>query len=577
MRHSLCLCLAHIVIMLCPFQLSAAQDIRDAKPVELSGGISVQHTYYQNLADTTRVDPLGHVLSGYLHTTLYGLVDLPFSFYLSRNTQTLSHPEMNRFGVSPRYKDLTIHAGYRMLRLSDYSFNGVQFLGTGLSYEPEERWWQGTFFYGRLLPAYSSVEITSADQDVALYDRYGYGGKMRFGRAKQHVSFLLFRAEDRYQAKEPVTDSIIGGSPQENLVLGLQGYHQLGARWLFQYDYCLSFFSPDITMPESPVHSYTYANNMPALFTPRLGSLYAHALSVDTRYASRQGRIGLVYRLIEPDYQSLGTAYQQNDNREIMLEAARQAVSWPWGIQLRAGLQENNLREDQQLTNRRVIASLGLQYAPGNWNLQIDHANYNTSTSPSSIAVRDTARYVQVSKNSLLSIQYRFHQPVGAALQYRFVFQTVDMLNENASYVTVQDNRIVNQMLSGQFRLEPLSLALMPAFHGVHYHLNDSMSNRSIQPLIRFSGRLLKETLQWQLQYAYRLYYSKDVLSEKGNQLQAGLTFRCAAQHTVQFRCSFTQRQRMGRSTGQLAFQSKGQGKNRDEIRATLQYNYRLP
>lgn len=541
---------------------NSSGDLRDARPLVVSGGVALQQTYFHSITDSLQNHQWGYVASGNFQTTIYGLIDLPVSFYLSRNTHSFSHPEMNRLGASPSYKALTLHAGYRMLRFSDYSLHGVQFLGLGLSYEPETSWWGGTVFYGKLQPAYASVY----GNDETHYDRYGYGSKIRLGREKHQVALILFRAEDDLQSVKSapdMSDTLLFELPKENFIAGLEGEHRIGDRLSLRYDYCLSLFSPDIRSPESPVYSYTYANNMAAFFTPRLGSSYAHAFSLQGRYAWDHGNAGIRYRQIDPDYKSLGTAYQQNDMREITMEGAGQSKNRLWNLFTRLGVQENNLGNDYLLTSRRLIGSVGLQYAPGQWSFHADHANYNTSTNPSSIAVRDTARYVQISKNSNFSAHYRRQGTLRSSLQYRFAYQTVDMLNENATQLQTQGNRISNHLLAYQLQAEALAMNVMPSFHQMQYRLNDTIENQSYTPSLRVSGNLFEQRMQWQLHYNYRMQYANKKLHEKASQWQVSIVFRHTSGHTLQLRFAYTLRRVM-------------QGDAREEVRAGIQYAYRF-
>src|SRR5690606_33606289 len=122
-----------------------------------------------------RQQPLGYSLSGTLNLSLYGW-SLPFSVAISRQGSTFSQP-FTRFGVSPEYKWVKLHAGHRNMRFSEFTLNNTTFLGGGMELRPKA--FRFSAMYGMLQPAQRADENRYG---VAQYKRMGYGALLGLGK-----------------------------------------------------------------------------------------------------------------------------------------------------------------------------------------------------------------------------------------------------------------------------------------------------------------------------------------------------------------------------------------------------------
>src|SRR5574343_198436 len=111
--------------MLCGCGL-LAQDLQHiAKEILLRfcGGLSVGANFYQVKGIEPRSKPFLWSLNGSPTLTIYG-VSLPFYFNIGAQNRTFSQP-FNQFGVSPKYKWLTLHGGWRSLQYSNFTLGGL--------------------------------------------------------------------------------------------------------------------------------------------------------------------------------------------------------------------------------------------------------------------------------------------------------------------------------------------------------------------------------------------------------------------------------------------------------------------
>src|SRR5882762_8583109 len=103
------------------------EQMLHARPVALSGNISLTSIFYKADGIPNRYLPFNYVIAGSPVLSLYGM-QIPVSFVIGRQQSSFSQP-FNQFGLSPSYKWVTIHAGYRSLVFSPYTLAGHTFLG----------------------------------------------------------------------------------------------------------------------------------------------------------------------------------------------------------------------------------------------------------------------------------------------------------------------------------------------------------------------------------------------------------------------------------------------------------------
>src|SRR5690606_30555610 len=98
--------------------------------------------YYGTSGIASRRQPFSWYITGAPVVSIYG-ISFPFSMTVSEQERRYAQP-FNRYGVSPRYKWLTLHAGYRNVRFSDFTLAGVNMLGGGVEINP------GIFRFGAM-------------------------------------------------------------------------------------------------------------------------------------------------------------------------------------------------------------------------------------------------------------------------------------------------------------------------------------------------------------------------------------------------------------------------------------------
>src|SRR6476661_6161193 len=96
-----------------------AQDlgnIKSTKPFTWQGSIGASASYYTSTEEVLTQPPYAWNLNGQFTGNLYG-ISLPFSFLVNQYGKSYTNP-FTQFGVSPTYKWIKLHLGYRNISFS---------------------------------------------------------------------------------------------------------------------------------------------------------------------------------------------------------------------------------------------------------------------------------------------------------------------------------------------------------------------------------------------------------------------------------------------------------------------------
>ncbi|HEY4789268.1 MAG TPA: hypothetical protein VIH57_24630, partial [Bacteroidales bacterium] len=117
------------------------EGIGKQKPVTLSGGITARAIFYGATGISDQRQPFSYLITGSPTISIYNSFTIPITFTFSEQERSVRQP-FNQFGMSPYYKWITIHAGYRNINYSQFTLAGHTFLGGGVELTP------GIFHFG---------------------------------------------------------------------------------------------------------------------------------------------------------------------------------------------------------------------------------------------------------------------------------------------------------------------------------------------------------------------------------------------------------------------------------------------
>lgn len=387
----------------------SAQDFSNVKvnkPVTISGGANFNGNMYDVQGAQARSEPFIWLFNANLNMNVYGL-NIPFTATFSQMDQSYTQP-FNRYGLSPKYKNLTVHLGWRSMQFSSYTLAGLSFLGGGFEYKPEKIPVSIAALYGRFAKGVAYQETPSYQLSQPAYERWGWGAKVTLGNDKNNIDLIVFRAMDDSASVDSFPKEL-GIKPEENFVLGLNTKQKLTERISFAGEYALSAYTSDIRAGEYVFDKYTYANNLGDLYTPRMSSSFNSAIVMNIAYTFDKYSFGVGFRQVDPEYRSLGAGFLNNDTREYTINASTALFKKKLMIAGNLGTQENNLDGNQMNTMTRVIAAVNCSYAfAKSLNMTAAYGNFNATSQPSIMNVVDTIKILQITKNSSLGLNYSF-------------------------------------------------------------------------------------------------------------------------------------------------------------------------
>ena len=195
--------------------------------------------YHSNEAYPTR-DPFAWNVYGSFAPSFYGF-SLPFSFVITQYSKSYTTP-FTYLGISPSYKWIKLHLGYRSIAFSPLVFDGQSFLGAGIELSPKGFYFGA--FYGRLNKAISE-DTTYGHTLQPQYARTGYGLKLGVGGKKNNISIMLFHAKDDSGSITRIPDSLTTILPQENSVIGTSWHFTFFRHLTLTGDLAASLFNRD--------------------------------------------------------------------------------------------------------------------------------------------------------------------------------------------------------------------------------------------------------------------------------------------------------------------------------------------
>lgn len=407
------------------------ESIGQSKPLTVSGGLNINQVGYA-AKGTDQRDPYNYFLSAHLNFSLYGW-SVPLSFSYSNQNSTFSQP-FNQYGLSPTYKWITLHAGYRTMTFSPYTLNGHLFLGGGLEVQPTPSL-KIAAMYGRLQKA---VEEDTVNVNVPAYHRMGGGAKVTLVKKKHEINFTVFKAQDDPNSLEtaPVASDV---NPEENLVLGV-GFRTNPMEGLsLEGEYASSAISEDIR--EEGTETSTIYNRLHFLFQPRTSSSYYQAMKGQVNYQFSRYSIGAAYERVEPGYRSLGAYYFNNNLENVSLTHTSTWWSNKATFNARFGMQRNNLDQAESSSMNRFSTSLGLGLQLSDrLNTSWNYSNFTTVVNFQPIEEQltqvtpfdyDSLNYLQIAQNANANISYILSQSS----------EKVQNLNVNVGYQRSRDEQ----------------------------------------------------------------------------------------------------------------------------------------
>ena len=402
-----------ILFFLYGFMIAAqAQDlshIKDQKPFTIHGTVGASADYYSSNEPIATRPPFAWSVYGNFTPTIYS-VALPFSFLVTQYTNSYTNP-FAQFGISPTYKWIKLHLGYRNISFSPITFDGQSFLGAGVELNPKG--FRFAAFYGKLNRKVNE-DTTSGRFAQPQFSRIGYGVKIGIGNAADYFDLIYFHAKDDSASAVVINKQNL--RPQENTVIGSSFKLTLLKKITWSADLAISGLTQDISLASAN------ADTAHAALNKFIGKFLRFNSSTVANYAGQSSfslalkgyNKTLSYRRVEPDFKSLGTPYMLNDVELINWLNNITLVSGKLNINTSLSNQHNNLNKNLPSQLNTFVATAGVNALfSQHFNLNLNYSGYQLQQKDGATALTDSTRLNQlinqfsitpvftISKNSL--------------------------------------------------------------------------------------------------------------------------------------------------------------------------------
>ncbi len=370
------------------------------KKVSVAGSLSSRFVFYNSSGIESRRDPFGYLFGGNATLSVYDL-SLPFSFTYSNQGTSFGQP-FNQFGISPSYKWATLHLGYRNISYSSLTLNGHQMRGAGFELKPGKL--RVGFISGRLRRAVPVLPLDTMSLDTLqnqllpraqdpVYKRKGWAAKIGYGDDANFVDLILFKGADDASSLEGDSISNIT-TPAENAVIGINARKRIGEKFTLFFEGALSSYTLDKELPENDSLNLSFFQQLLKPFNSLNNSSHFYtAIKTGLSYSTSKFNIRTQYDRIDPDYQSMGAYFFNNDLESFSIVPTFYLFKNKVNVTSSLRVQHDNLQNKKAYTTHRVTPRLNLSINPSyKYGIDISYQDMITYQKPGTEALNEMTK-----------------------------------------------------------------------------------------------------------------------------------------------------------------------------------------
>ena len=533
--------------------------------VTVGGGLNYNGIIYAADGIPNRRPPYSWFFNGNLNINILD-VSLPFTYSYSNLSSNYTQP-FNMTSCAPTYKWIKTYIGYTSMNFSNYTLAGHIFLGGGIDLTPKN--WKISAMYGRLNKAIEYDAITQSDA-LMSYKRMGYGAKVGYEKDGHAINLVYFSAKDDPASLHfiPQNTSVL---PQENTVVSVGGKTKIAKLFTLEAEYALSGMTRNIQ--SDAFSSPDQKNPLPLIFNPKSTSQFFAAYKSSLGFSKNIFSLNLNYEHIDPDYKTLGAYFFNNDLENITLAPSLRLLKGKLNLSVNSGFQHNNLDKSKFSTNKRIITSGNISYAPTQ--KLILNATYSNFTSYTRVrpitdpyyqkSPADTLSFYQLSQNANASATYNFGN---TSLKHTFmIVGSYQVSNQKQGNTTAPAMTVLNGNLNYNLTFVKSKIST-----GLTYNYNQVKSfvstNTYMGPGITLGKSFMKNTLRFSLANIFNQSFTNSdvtalVLSERASLSYSPKTSKKYGKSSVSINAMYTNK-----------FKTTQQVKSFEEFTGTVNLSY---
>lgn len=403
MKRDKLLCLLLVLITTTLVRAQDLSELNKSEPFTISGSAGLTTSFYSASGIPDRQAPFAYGINANATMTLYGIA-MPFSFTWFNNSKAGFSQPFNQFGISPKYKWLTLHLGYRNLSFSEFTLSGYTFLGAGIEANP------GKFRIGAMYGRFnqnSVHDLTMADS-LPKMTRTGWAAKLGYGTDKRFVDLSVLRIGDDPKGYDTLNTEPEILAPEQNIALGLTSRFDITEKLTFKFDGSYSFYTFNRAYAATEITGDGLLRLAGNFIRVNSTSEYFKAFRTSLSYRFSQGTVtGIEYRRIDPGFRSMGSYFFNNDIEHITLNQSLALLKNKLNLRGSLGVQRDNLKGAKENTSLRIIGSLTGNYNINqHWAVDATFNNYSTNQRAFRTTTDHSLLIYQVNRTITLTPRY---------------------------------------------------------------------------------------------------------------------------------------------------------------------------
>ena len=379
--------------------MAKAQDLEqlDLKPprVELSGSLTGGlRLFNSNRPNLYNNSDFGYIGIARINLKVGNFL-LPFSYRLGDQLNLPNIPAFRYWGLSPRYKGLTLHLGYRSNRFSRNTLENIQQYGLGLEWQVKDfnfKVSKGILNRDRIGRVIFNTTITP------LRERPYIAAAAAYKKGYNELTVAVLSAKEAANS----TDTIA----VKNRVVEIVAGKSLGKKIRTKISVAGSYTERD----RAPLFSFfedkdwlvqtgNFLGGQPNL-TTKTGLL----LDASAGYHAKRFSLAASIRQVDAGFETFGRNFQLNDLRAYTLKTGIHLLKHKLIFNASVGIEENNIRELRANQSERFITNANLSYrASSGASLQLNLSNFNLEKANEFVVGRDSFNFSYQSLNIALT------------------------------------------------------------------------------------------------------------------------------------------------------------------------------
>ncbi|WP_207784974.1 hypothetical protein [Flavobacterium sp. HTF] len=555
----------YVVFVCCICRTAYAQDVdleNFYKPnFKVTGNVNANMMYYTSNMQNER-EPFTYLLSGNLNISAFNF-SVPLFYSITNQGNNLGYTapfDFNRLSIMPKYKWVKAYIGNVSMTFSPYTLSGFPFKGVGLELTPRSPF-KISLMGGQLLKAVSEEEALGG---IPVYERFGYGAKIGFEQQRYKIGWIGFYAKDNVNSLNLVTDK--GVTPKENFVNSIIFSTSLVKNLNLNVEYALSVLTDD-----TRAEKISGGGFRDKLFSSKESTSFLNALNVNFDYNIQKSIVGITYERIDPNYNTLGALYFNNDLENIALRFSRPFYQDRITVSTSLGFQRDDLEKVKKQDTKRVVGSINMNYrVTDQINITGSYSNFSTYTNKKldqfelinnpNVVTSDTLDYRQLSQNANVNMSYSFGKKRNQNLNLNY--SIAGQANEQGGVIRKgQASTVQNYNVAHSINFIEMKIGLNSSLNYTNNQVSQNNSS-SVGASVGASKKLFKDKLNTNFGVLY-------------NNSQANTN--SSSVFGIKFNNSYMLLEQHSFNMSVISmFRSSSNAKKLNDLNATLNYSYSI-